>query len=271
MRDRLAPLAVAVAWGTFCAAASAGASESQEGGPRAHRYFLLIESQVERRVLAEVRESVAEVARSHEAEAQGPRWGTYRTLTGGSDPHLYLLAPVAALTELDSLGESVAGNGEIRRPELLAKLLGAMGPASHSRTLLLAYGESISNPDPAPGPELPPFFFLLHTRVKPDRVADYVEATEKGVRAHKDHPRGLHWTAYRNLIGGDGPEFFYFLTLSKLGDLDSWPSMRQVTAAAYGEQEATRLSKLFAEVSEEDTSILVMQRELSRLPAPPRP
>jgi hypothetical protein len=271
MRDSLAPLAAALALGTCAVAANAAASQGREGSHRANPYFLLVEAQVERQMLAEVRQSLAAVVETYESSAQGPRWGTYRTLTGENDPHFYLLVPIASLTELEPVAERAPASGEPRRSELLARLLGAMGPTARQRTLLLDYGEDISNPDPAPGSELPPFFFLLHTRVKADRVADYVQATEKGVLAHREHPRGLRWTAYRNLIGGDGPEFFYFLTLSKLGDLDSWPSMRQVTAAAYGEQEAIRLSRLFTEASEEDTSILVMQRDLSRLPAPAQP
>jgi hypothetical protein len=89
------------------------------------------------------------------------------------------------------------------------------------------------------------------------------------VAANKDHPKGMHWTGYSVLAGGETGEFHFFVGMQKLGEMDAWPMGSEVLVDKYGEEETEKLLSALPQVSKARDELLAHNPEMSNLPPAP--
>lgn len=100
--------------------------------------------------------------------------------------------------------------------------------------LLLLAAPVLAQPPSAP----PAYFFLSESSVSQADSADWAEAVTMAAKAHAKHPNGNVWATYRKLTGGPEETVRFFFPLNRMGELDEWPSNRQVLSEVLGSDRA---------------------------------
>ncbi len=137
----------------------------------------------------------------------------------------------------------------------------ARGVDSSDRVMTLV--EELSRP--WIGAEPPKYLWVATVRVADGKMTEYAALAKRVRRAFDDHAEELHWLCYANVIGGESSELVYYYGFDAFAEVDSWPSRREVLAAALGERDGGRLASAVEAITETTTSLWRLEPELSRL------
>ena len=87
-----------------------------------------------------------------------------------------------------------------------------------------------------PSTEPPRYLWVATVRVADGKMTEYAALAKRVRRAFDQHADGVHWLCYANAIGGEGSELVFYYGFEAFAEVDSWPSRREVLAAAHGER-----------------------------------
>ncbi len=255
---------------TFLIALTVPAVAQEEGEPvPGSPFFFVITQKIDRTMMNEYAAAVIQVVAAHEKHEKGNEWAAFAPLTGGPDPELHYFLPMRSLGDIDGWVPNRQVILEALGEEAGGKVLQTFRECATSSSLILGYNSELSNPSPEQVQAPPAFVFFLHSTVEPAKAGEYSALIQKVKSAHQQYENGVHWIAYNNIIGGgEGAQFFIFAGMEKLGDLDDWPSTRQVLTNALGAEEAAAISKSLSQVAETHTVILALAPSFSHIGAP---
>ena len=119
---------------------------------------------------------------------------------------------------------------------------------------------------PAAAQEVPrPFPMILTIRgpVEPAMMGPFNEGMQKIVKAHSEHASGNNWATYTQLTGGQPAQFYLFLPMAKMGDLDVWTPHMQIMMEALGPEEGQKLLSSMGKAWPAESLILAHVPEIS--------
>jgi hypothetical protein len=225
-------------------------------------YLFLVEAEIEKARLSSWSEAVAALGSAHDQHPAGGDWATYRRLTGGPDVVVNVFRGFEELAELDGWTSNrrilVDAFGPLEGGRVHSEL--SVGVTSSDR--VLAVVAELSRP--WPGVDSPRYLWVETVRVADGRMTEYAALAKRVRRAYDEHGQGIHWLCYANAIGGTSSELRCYFGFNAFSEVDSWPSRRQVLAAAIGDREGRRLASALEAVSETTTSLWRLEPGLSR-------
>lgn len=242
---------------------------AQEEPEVPYPFFYLIKAEVDATKMNAYQEAVAKIAEAHKQHDNGNNWAAFSQFFGGPDALLYFFLPTQKLGELDDWMPNIKVVADIHGEAAAEKIFRTLGESSKSMSKILAYAPTLSNPDPSWTGSVPAFVYHIQVQAEPGKASDYADLVQKMVAAHKDHPRGLHWTGYSVFAGGEAGEFHFFVGMQKLGEMDAWPMGSEVLVEKYGEEETEKLLGALPQVSKAQDELLAHSPEMSNpFPAP---
>jgi hypothetical protein len=136
-------------------------------------------------------------------------------------------------------------------------------------SLSLPFSFGLASPAATQGqPEQPSEFIQVITvSVKPGAVADYENFIKKVVAGANKIGAAQRWMVSQVTLGGPGRTYSTVLPFSKWSEVDAWPQVRQILVKAYGEAEATRITRAGGEAIERsETAVYRLLPDLSTRP-----
>jgi len=247
----------------------AGTAIAQEDSQVPYPFFYLIKAKVDATKVNVYQEALVKVVQAHKQHDSGNNWAAFSQLFGGPEAIFYFFLPTQKLGEIDDWIPNTKVVADIHGEADAEKIFRTLGESSKSMSKILAYAPDISNPDPAWTGAVPQFVYHIQVQAEPGKASDYADLVQKMVAAHKDHPRGLHWTGYSVFAGGEAGEFHFFAGMQKLGEMDAWPMGSEVLVERYGEEETGKLLGALPQVSKAQDELLAHSPEMSNpFPAP---
>jgi len=232
--------------------------------PDAPPYLLVVDGEIEKAAIGTWREAVVSLIGAHEAHPDGTMWATFRELTGGPDVRVGFFHGFSKMADLDDWTPS-------RR--ILVDVLGAVeggavkdalarGVDSSDKVMTLV--EDLSRP--WAGSEPPKYLWIATVRVDDGKMTEYASLAKRVRRAYDGHAEDAHWLCYANAIGGRSSELIFYYGFNTFAEIDSWPSRREVLAAAHGDRDGARLASALESITETTTSLWKYEPGLSRHP-----
>ena len=242
-------------------AVSSAAPAQQAAG--ASPYLFFAESEVQKTHIGTWTTAVATLVKAHDEHTKGITWSAYRELTGGPDVNVTFARGFSKLADLDAWTSNrrilvdVLGpvEGRAVREDL------STGVSTTDRVVALV--EDLSRP--AVEEAKPNFLWVATVRVADGKMTEYAALAKRVRRAFDHHGSNLQWLCYANAIGGESSELIYLYPFDAFAEVDTWPSRREVLAAALGEGEGARLASALEAITETTTSLWKLEPELSRL------
>jgi len=249
-----------VAVGVF--ALAIGLAAAQEA-PSAPQYFFVVDGQVEKPVFGSWTKAVASLVDAHDQHPDGANWAAYRELTGGPEIRVRFFRGFSMLADLD---------GWTSNRQILVDVLGPAGGGAVKDALtagvkssdrVMALVDELSRP--WTGSEPPKYLWVAEIRVAEGKMTEYAALAKRVRRAFDEHAQGMCWLCYADAIGGESSRVVYYHGFDAFAEVDSWPSRREVLAAALGEHEGARLASAIEATTETTTSLWKFEPGLSRL------
>ena len=240
----------------------AGLAFAQEA-PGAPPFFLVADAEIGKAEIGPWSKAVVALVDAHEAHADGTMWATFRELTGGPDVRVSFFHGFSMLADLDDW---------IPNRKILVDVLGpvdggavkdalARGVDSSDRVMKLV--DELSRP--WTGTEPPRYLWVVTVRVDDGKMTEYASLAKRVRRAYDGHAGDSHWLCYANAIGGENSELTFYYGFNAFAEVDSWPSRREILAAAHGNRNGARLASALESITETTTSLWKFEPELSRL------
>jgi hypothetical protein len=190
-------------------------------------------------------------------------WATYTQMTGGPEAVFTHIYPMENLSDMDGWTAPAGILNQVLGQEEARKALRALGDVTKGQTSIVAHLPGLSNDNPEPTGKPPEYAYSMRVTVQQGRASEYGELMQKVISAHQSHPNGVHWGTGRAFIGNEGLEYIIFAGFEEFAEIDDWPMIPEVLAAAYGEEEAASIQKAFGELTEAEIHFLALVPELS--------
>ena len=240
--------------------------EAEKEGPR-YPFFYLIKNKVDPGMMPQYRVAIGQILAAHNQHENGNLWAAYTPLTGGPHSKFYYFLPMDKMGTMDGWTPNMQVVTEAMGAEAAGSVFQTINEAAEAWDMVLGYNEKLSRPPADPGPAVPNFLWLAHFQVEPTKIGEFMALTDKFSEAHAAHEKGLNWSVYNNVIGGDGVQFWYFLPFEKMGDIDGWASGQEILVGHFGQEGADAISTKLAEVAKSRSVILTWVPGMSRVPS----
>jgi hypothetical protein len=155
------------------------------------------------------------------------------------------------------------------------------------RRLLAVYRQDLSYHGPELAQNLPKMRYMsvVMVRLHPARDADFAEAVKFVTAAYEKTSAGPPLVIYQVVSGAQGPTYLFFSPMASLKTMDEAPARGKAIREAMGEENAAKMLKTSAEVTEASQSFLFelnprlsyVSKEFAAvdpdfwIPKPPRP
>jgi hypothetical protein len=249
----------------FCAIAvflAAGFATAQDA-PGAPPFFLVADAEIEKASIGPWTKAVVALVDAHDAHPNGTAWAAFRELTGGPDVRVSFFYGFSKMADLDNWTPNrrilVDGLGPVEGGQVKDAL--ARGVDSSDRLMKLV--DELSRP--WAGAEPPKYLWVATVRVADGKMTEYASLAKRVRRAYEGHAENARWLCYANAIGGESTELIYYYGFDAFAEVDSWPSRREVLAAAHGERDGVRLASAIESITETTTSLWRFEPQLSRI------
>jgi hypothetical protein len=244
---------------TFVLAASAPAQESA-GAPA---YFLLADSTIATQDAGDWAAAAALTANAHAQHAEGNLFATYRQLTGGPDEAVRVFFPFNKMADLDGWVSNRQVLYETIGEDRGQLVLDDLELDQNSSERIVAYSEKLSRP---PGSvRASKILWVVEVEIEAGSMIEYSALALRVKNAFEQAGGEQTWLVYGNAIGGDRSQLTYLYGFDEYASLDDWPSRMEVLTAAYGEEEAARLSAALESLTKTRTSLWALESDLSQL------
>lgn len=110
----------------------------------------------------------------------------------------------------------------------------------------------------------PPYLFVFEGEVEKDLSGPWTASVVALVDAHDHHDEGMNWAAFREITGGPAVRISFFRGFSKLADLDSWTSNRQILVDVLGPTKGGAVRNALAVGMESSDRVMASVDDLSR-------
>jgi len=239
-----------------------GVASAQEA-PGAPPYLLVVDGEIEKTSVGSWTNAVVALVDAHDEHPDGTNWAAFRELTGGPDVNVNFFHGFSKLADLDDWTSN---------RKILVDVLGsvegnavkdALARGVDSTDRVAAFVPALSRP--WAGMEPPNYLWVATVRVADGKMTEYAALAKRVRRAFDGHAQGVHWLCYADAIGGESSELTYSYGFDAFAEVDSWPSRREVLAAALGEGKGERLASALESITETTTSLWKLEPELSRL------
>jgi len=251
-------LALAVALIAVSSAVSA-----QEETTGASPYIFLAESEVQKTRIGTWTTAVASLIDAHNEHPKAITWSAYRELTGGPEVNVTFARGFSKLADLDAWTSNRRILVDVLGPVKGGAVREDLSTAVSTTDRVVALVEDLSRP--AAEEATPNFLWVATVRVADAKMTEYAALAKRVRRAFDHHGSNVQWLCYANAIGGESSELIYLYPFDTFAEVDTWPSRREVLAAALGEGEGARLASALEAITETTTSLWKLEPELSRL------
>ena len=244
----------------FVLASVVASAQEAAGAPP---YLFVVDGEVEKSSVGSWTKAVVALVEAHDEHRDSKNWAAYRELTGGPDLNVSFFHGFSKLADLDDW----TPNRQI--------LVDALGPVEGGAVkYALARGVDTSDriavlvdelSRPWTGAEPPNYLWVATVRVADGKMTEYAALAKRVRRAFDEHSQEVNWLCYADAIGGESSELTYYYGFDAFAEVDTWPSRREVLAAALGVGEGERLASALEAITETTTSLWKLEPELSRL------
>lgn len=241
---------------------ASGFASAQEA-PAAPPYLLVAEGEVEKASIGSWSKAVIALVEAHDAHPDGSMWAAFRELTGGPDVRVGFFHGFSKMADLDEWTPNRRILVDVHGSVVGAAVKDALTSGVDSSDRVMAFVDELSRP--WTGTEPPRYLWVATVRVADGKMTEYAALAKRVRRAFDQHADGAHWLCYANAIGGEDSELVYYYGFDAFAEVDSWPSRREVLAAAHGEEDGARLASALESITETTTSLWRLEPELSRL------
>jgi len=241
---------------------ASGAAVAQEA-PGAPPYFLVVEGEVDKAVVGPWSEAVVSLIEAHDAHPNPAMWAAFRELTGGPDLRVRFFHGFSRLADLDDWTSNRRILVEVLGPVEGGAISDVLARGVDSSDRVMTLVEDLSRPWTGTAP--PKFLWVVTVRVADGKMTEYAALAKRVRRAYERHAADPRWLCYANAIGGESSELSFYYGFDTFAEVDTWPSRREVLAAAHGEREGARLASALESITETTTSLWKLEPELSRL------
>jgi len=241
---------------------ASGLAVAQEA-PGAPPYILVVDREIEKAAIAPWSEAVVSLIEAHDAHPDGTMWATFRELTGGPDVRVGFFHGFSKMADLDDWTPSRRILVDVLGPVEGGAVKDALARGLDSSDRVMTLVDDLSRPWTETTP--PRYLWVATVQVADGRMTEYAALTKRVRRAFDSHADTVHWLCYANAIGGESSELTFYYGFDAFAEIDSWPSRREVLAAAHGEHDGARLASALESITETTTSLWRFEPELSRL------